>query len=49
MKEQEQRNDIVTMLQDGEAFFDVAFGEVKVIVNVSLTVRGICTDVLWLS
>ena len=34
-KEQEYRKKITTVLQDGEAFYDAAFGEVKVIVHVS--------------
>lgn len=34
-REQEERKNIVKALEDGEAFYDVSYGEVKVIVHVS--------------
>ena len=36
-REQEERRNIIKVLEDGEAFCDVAYGEVKVIVHVSVT------------
>ena len=34
-REQEERKNLIKVLEDGGAFFDVAYGEVKVIVHVS--------------
>ena len=36
-REQEERKNIIKVLEDGEAFCDVSYGEVKVIVHVSVT------------
>ena len=36
-REQEERKSVIKVLEDGEAFYDVAYGEVKVIVHVSVT------------
>lgn len=44
-REQEERKNIVKVLEDGEAFYDVSYGEVKVIVHVSELV----TDVFFIS
>ena len=35
-REQQERLDIIKVLEDGEAFYDISHGEVKVIVNVSV-------------
>lgn len=37
-REQQERLDIIKVLEDGEAFYDTSYGEVKVIVNVSVRV-----------
>lgn len=37
-REQQERKNIVKVLEDGEAFYDVSYGEVKVIVHVSVFV-----------
>ena len=38
-REQEERLDIIRALEDGEAFYDTSYGEVKVIVHVSSSVH----------
>ena len=39
-REQQERQDMIKVLEDGEAFCDTSYGEVKVIVHVSvITVR----------
>ena len=40
--EQQERKNIVKVLEDGEAFYDVSYGEVKVIVHVSATIFTLC-------
>lgn len=39
-REQEERKNIIKVLEDGEAFCDVSYGEVKVIVHVSVMSVG---------
>ena len=34
-REQQERLDVIKALEDGEAFYDTSYGEVKVIVHVS--------------
>ena len=49
-REQQERLDMIKVLEDGEAFYDTSYGEVKVIVHVSiilLTVhQGWCINIL---
>ena len=42
-REQEERRNIIKVLEDGEAFCDVSYGEVKVIVHVSVKSHGFCS------
>lgn len=45
-REQEERKNIIKVLEDGEAFCDVSYGEVKVIVHVS--VMSVCRTAYFL-
>ena len=38
-REQQERVDLIKVLEDGEAFYDTSYGEVKVIVHVSTTAQ----------
>jgi len=42
-REQEERRNMIKVLEDGEAFCDVSYGEVKVIVHVSAMSQGFCS------
>ena len=45
-KEQQERSDMIKVLEDGEAFYDTSYGEVKVIVHVSAISEVLCVLLL---
>ena len=46
-REQQERTDLIKVLEDGEAFYDTSYGEVKVIVHVSNFLQKIMFENLF--